>query len=159
MEPNKAVVDIYGKEYTITGDKEPKDIKRIANFVDEQIGRMANYIVDDGECNVVVLTTVNIAEMYFDLLAEMEELGKKYRELEAENQHYMELWETQKAAGQQAKNDIAELKQRIEDDKFQLKALKDQCDEYEYSFFELQKDNIHLQSELEKLKTGNKQDK
>ena len=133
--------------------------------------------------NIAVLSAVNIASEYFQVLEEMEELKRMNIQLEKDAQHYVQLWdeskknymdykeETQAIVLQkdellnqlrQKDADIQNLMQAAETAKTQaqssmdevVKEIEGKCKELENSFFDLQMENLQLKKELEKYKNN-----
>lgn len=154
METNKVTVKIFGQEYIISGEKSKEDIEKIAQYVDSKmklIGRVCN---DGGAGKIAILSSINIAEEYFEALEQVENLKVTKVQLENDSKYYLKMWEEAKKNFIHYKDSVLDMKtqKKESDDKF--KALKDQCSEYENSFFELQMENIKLKNELDKLKNN-----
>ena len=148
----KVTVNIYGQGYTIMGDKSEEEILKIAEYVDEQMKFIGKNMINKSTASLAVLTAINIAEQYFDVLKWKQEYAAEKERLEQESAYYMDMWEKSKDSGQQSKKSVTDLKERIKEGDDALKELRDKCTEYENNFFDLQMENIQLKSELEKLK-------
>ena len=84
METNKVNVKIYGQEYVIAGDKPREEIIQVAAHVDmkmQEIGEAAKSL-GASPSNIAVLSAVNIASEYFEVLEEIEELKRLNLQLE-----------------------------------------------------------------------------
>ena len=149
---NKVTVKIYGQEYTITGDKTEDEIRRIAEYVDNKMRLISRVAGEAGQGRIGILSAINIAEEYFDALAQMEVLRTAKTRLENDSKYYLKMWEDAKSNFIQYKDNLAELKQQRQEHEECFKELQAKCNEYENSFFDLQMENIQLKSELEKLK-------
>ena len=185
MESNKVKVKIYGQEYVIAGEKTKEEIIQVAAHVDMKMQEVTEAAKAAGvvPSNRAVLSAVNIASEYFQVLEEMEELKRMNIQLEKDAQHYVQLWdeskknymdykeETQAIVLQkdellnqlrQKDADIQNLMQAAETAKTQAKSSMDEvvkeiegkCKELENSFFDLQMENLQLKKELEKYKNN-----
>ena len=185
MESNKVKVKIYGQEYVIAGEKTKEEIIQVAAHVDMKMQEVTEVAKAAGvvPSNIAVLSAVNIASEYFQVLEEMEELKRMNIQLEKDAQHYVQLWdeskknymdykeETQAIVLQkdellnqlrQKDADIQNLMQAAETAKTQaqssmdevVKEIEGKCKELENSFFDLQMENLQLKKELEKYKNN-----
>ena len=185
MESNKVKVKIYGQEYVIAGEKTKEEIIQVAAHVDMKMQEVTEAAKAAGvvPSNIAVLSAVNIASEYFQVLEEMEELKRMNMQLEKDAQHYVQLWdeskknymdykeETQAIVLQkdellnqlrQKDADIQNLMQAAETAKTQaqssmdevVKEIEGKCKELENSFFDLQMENLQLKKELEKYKNN-----
>ena len=185
MESNKVKVKIYGQEYVIAGEKTKEEIIQVAAHVDMKMQEVTEAAKAAGvvPSNIAVLSAVNIASEYFQVLEEMEELKRMNIQLEKDAQHYVQLWdeskknymdykeETQAIVLQkdellnqlrQKDADIQNLMQAAETAKTQaqssmdevVKEIEGKCKELENSFFDLQMENLKLKKELEKYKNN-----
>ena len=185
MESNKVKVKIYGQEYVIAGEKTKEEIIKVAAHVDMKMQEVTEAAKAAGvvPSNIAVLSAVNIASEYFQVLEEMEELKRMNIQLEKDAQHYVQLWdeskknymdykeETQAIVLQkdellnqlrQKDADIQNLMQAAETAKTQaqssmdevVKEIEGKCKELENSFFDLQMENLQLKKELEKYKNN-----
>ena len=186
MESNKVKVKIYGQEYVIAGEKTKEEIIQVAAHVDMKMQEVTEAAKAAGvvPSNIAVLSAVNIASEYFQVLEEMEELKRMNIQLEKDAQHYVQLWdeskknymdykeETQAIVLQkdellnqlrQKDADIQNLMQAAETAKTQaqssmdevVKEIEGKCKELENSFFDLQMENLQLKKELDKYKNSN----
>ena len=185
MESNKVKVKIYGQEYVIAGEKTKEEIIQVAAHVDMKMQEVTEAAKAAGvvPSNIAVLSALNIASEYFQVLEEMEELKRMNIQLEKDAQHYVQLWdeskknymdykeETQAIVLQkdellnqlrQKDADIQNLMQAAETAKTQaqssmdevVKEIEGKCKELENSFFDLQMENLQLKKELEKYKNN-----
>ena len=185
MESNKVKVKIYGQEYVIAGEKTKEEIIQVAAHVDMKMQEVTEAAKAAGvvPSNIAVLSAVNIASEYFQVLEEMEDLKRMNIQLEKDAQHYVQLWdeskknymdykeETQAIVLQkdellnqlrQKDADIQNLMQAAETAKTQaqssmdevVKEIEGKCKELENSFFDLQMENLQLKKELEKYKNN-----
>ena len=84
MESNKVKVKIYGQEYVIAGEKTKEEIIQVAAHVDMKMQEVTEAAKAAGvvPSNIAVLSAVNIASEYFQVLEEMEELKRMNIQLE-----------------------------------------------------------------------------
>ncbi len=185
MESNKVKVKIYGQEYVIAGEKTKEEIIQVAAHVDMKMQEVTEAAKAAGvvPSNIAVLSAVNIASEYFQVLEEMEELKRMNIQLEKDAQHYVQLWDESKKNYMDYKEetqaielqkdellnqlrqkdaDIQNLMQAAETAKTQaqssmdevVKEIEGKCKELENSFFDLQMENLQLKKELEKYKNN-----
>ena len=69
---DKVTVKIFGQTYNISGDKTQEEIERIAKYVDERMNLISKVVGRNAVGSIAVLTSVNIAEEYFDDKNEVE---------------------------------------------------------------------------------------
>lgn len=149
MENNKVKIRIYGQEYTIVGERSQDEIIKAAQYVDERmqfIGRNSNL---GSTTSLAVLSAVNIADEIFSIKDELEQLRTLNKQLEADAQKYVNLWDEAKKSVIQYRNEIEDLRQKASDDS-QLKEIQRRYKELESSFFDLQMENVQLKSRLDK---------
>ncbi|MBR5315689.1 MAG: cell division protein ZapA [Firmicutes bacterium] len=151
---NKVTVKIYGQEYTITGDKSGEEIRRIAEYVDNKMRLISRVAGEAAQGSIAILSAINIAEEYFDALAQMEALRTSKTQLENDSKYYLKMWEDAKSNFSQYKENLADMKMQRQEHEDRFKELQAKCTEYENSFFDLQMENIQLKSELEKMKNN-----
>ena len=151
---DKVDVKIYGQTYTITGDKTQKEIEKIAGYVDDRMHLISKVMGRNGTSAIAVLTSINIAEEFFDEKDEMDRLKTANEQLERDTAHYIKLWEDAKKNYKQLREamDKMKLDGQKEDKKF--KDLKERCSEFENQIFDLQMENIQLKSQVEKIQRG-----
>lgn len=68
---DKVEVKIYGQTYSISGDKTQEEIEKIADYVDDRMHLVSKVMGRNGTGAVAVLSSINIAEEYFDQQEEM----------------------------------------------------------------------------------------
>ena len=151
---DKVDVKIYGQTYSVSGDKSQEEIQKIADYVDDKMHLIAKVMQRNGTSAVAVLTSINIAEEYFDQIDEMERLRTANEQLERDTAHYVKLWEDAKKNYKQSKETMDRMRsdEQKEDQKYQ--ELQKKCSEFENQIFDLQMENIQLKSQLEKLQRG-----
>ncbi len=153
---SKVTVKIYGQEYTISGDKSEEEIRNIAAHVDEQMKAVGKMTSDTSAGSLAVLASINIGEELFETRRELGKAMNENQKLQSDNAYYMNMWEKSKKATQQDRDVSSELRDRIKDDAEKMQKLREKCNEYESSFFDLQMENIKLKNELDRIKANYK---
>lgn len=151
MEINKVKVKIYGQEFTIAGEKSEEEIQTIAKFVDDKMRAVSNAAGDSSPASVATLSSLVIAEEYFESQNQIEELKKAHGQMENDAKYYLKMWEDAKKSFTQYKESVMEMKSKQKAEDKIIKELEQKCNEYESSCFDLQMENIKLKSTLEKL--------
>jgi cell division protein ZapA len=77
---NRLTVDIYGQQYRLSGKASVNHIRTVAGFVDDKMNEIANGNHRLDTAKIAVLTAVNIADEYYRLRQEYEELLKILQE-------------------------------------------------------------------------------
>lgn len=113
---NKVTVTIYGQEFTVGGDKPAEQIMRIATHVDLKMKQIAGEEDSGPLSSLAILTAMNICEEYFEVNNQVEELKKNASKLEADGQHYEQMWD-------EAKKSFVVFK---EDSQAEIQALNEQ---------------------------------
>ena len=139
---SKVTVKIYGQEYIIAGDKTEQEIARIAEYVDNKMRLISRVAGEAGQGSIGILSAINIAEEYFDALAQMEQLSITKTQLENDSKYYLKMWEDAKKNFHQYKENMSEMKNHQKESEQRFKELQAKCTEYENSFFDLQMENI-----------------
>ena len=93
---NKVTVTIYGQEFTVGGDKSAEQIVRIATHVDLKMRQIAGEEYNGPLSSLAILTAMNICEEYFEATNAVEEMKKNTSKLEADGQHYEQMWDEAK---------------------------------------------------------------
>ena len=65
---SKIKVNIFGRNYAVKGETDPEYIYKLAAYVDEKMEKMSENLGDKNISNVAILTALNIADEYFQLL-------------------------------------------------------------------------------------------
>ncbi|HJV44409.1 MAG TPA: cell division protein ZapA [Bacillota bacterium] len=71
---NKLTVDIYGQQYRMVGKASTSYLRSVANFVDDKMRQIASGNTRLDTTKISVLAAINIADEYFRLKQEYEEL-------------------------------------------------------------------------------------
>lgn len=181
MDTNKVSVKIYGQEYTISGEKSREHIMKVADHVDAKLHDLAQILKGAPVVSLAVLSAVNVADEYFEILEALQEEKRLTERLKQDTEHYIRLWDEAKKNFLHHQEETKEAFKRLEDLTAELNAKSDviqklereleqaragaedaasvkvaemdaRCKEMENSFFDLQMENINLKSELEKFK-------
>lgn len=83
---NRLAVDIYGQQYRLSGNASVNHIRTVAGYVNDKMNEIsqANQRLDTSK--IAVLAAVNIADEYFRLRQEYEELLRIWQEETRSNQ-------------------------------------------------------------------------
>lgn len=181
MQGNRVSVKIYGQEYVISGEKTREHIIKVADYVDTKMHEIAQAVRGANSVTVAVLTSVNIADDYFELQNELEDQRQLTAQMEKDAKHYVELWDEAKKSFMHYKEEASELSRQkdemlrsLNEKELELQSVKNEareasekassnyemeigelsakCKELENNFFDLQMENIKLKSDLEKYK-------
>ncbi len=79
---NKVSVKIDGIEYQIVGEKNEAEIVKVAKYIDGELKQINKAAPSLSKINAAILTSVNIADKFFDSKAEVEDLKKKIQLIE-----------------------------------------------------------------------------
>lgn len=71
---NKVTVEIYGQKYKLMGKVSAEHLQMVAEFVDKKMNEIGVKIPSLDTAKISVLSAVNIADEYFKLKKEHEEL-------------------------------------------------------------------------------------
>jgi len=74
---NRVIVKILGQEYKLVSDDSREYMQRIANYVDDKMLEISEGNKKLSTAMIAVLTSLNIADEYFKVLQEKEELKKR----------------------------------------------------------------------------------
>lgn len=177
----KVIVNIFGKEYTISGNESSEKIINVAAYVDGKMREIES--ATSGRLSMshtAVLAAINIADDMFKLKEEQEEIIRTNEKLEGDTQHYIQLWDEAKKSFSEYKEDTTILRKRNDELRDKLtekeneiekllngradieskameradRKLQETVDKYkdlENNFFDIQMENIRLKNELERL--------
>ncbi|MDF1535230.1 MAG: cell division protein ZapA [bacterium] len=79
--PGRVDVEIFGKVYTVRGDKDPDYVRRVAEFVDRKMREISQVTETVSTSRIAILASLNIADELMTLLEESEELKVRIRDL------------------------------------------------------------------------------
>ena len=81
-------VEIFGKVYTVRGEKDPEYVRRVAEFVDREMREIAQVTDTVSTSRIAILASLNIADELMTMLEESEELKARMRKM---TQHIEEM--------------------------------------------------------------------
>ena len=181
MENNKVRVKIFGQEYVISGSETSEHIIKVADYVDSKMREIEKAVKSGQVSMLAVLSAVNVASEYFNMMDGISDLKKSKEQLEKDVEHYVQMWEDAKQSFLKYKEDaqvvsrkkenlkttLGEKEQEIVDLRTMLEEAEaktkkeveaeaekqlDKLKEIESNYFDLQMENVQLKSELERLK-------
>jgi cell division protein ZapA len=79
--PGRVDVEIFGKIYTVRGDKDPEYVRRVAEFVDRKMREISQVTDTVSTSRIAILASLNIADELIALLEDSEQLKIRMREL------------------------------------------------------------------------------
>ena len=94
-------VEIFGKVYTVRGDKDPDYVRRVAEFVDRKMREIAQVTDTVSTSRIAILASLNIADELMTMLEEAEELMSSKRpltKLEGRHRNSLNEWLTTQSA-------------------------------------------------------------
>lgn len=71
-------IEILGREYNVKSDEGEERVKKIGAYINTKVKEITEVMPNISTLNVVILTALNIANDYFDLLEEKEKLRKEW---------------------------------------------------------------------------------
>lgn len=74
-------VEIFGKVYTVRGEKDPDYVRRVAEFVDRKMREIAQVTDTVSTSRIAILASLNIADELMTILEESEELKARMKKL------------------------------------------------------------------------------
>ncbi|MFM1652010.1 cell division protein ZapA [Brevibacillus sp. B_LB10_24] len=84
-EKNRVTVDIFGQQYRLSGKASINHMRMVAGYVDDKMNEIGHGNSRLDTTKIAVLTAVNIADEYFRLRREYEDLLKILKEDAADN--------------------------------------------------------------------------
>lgn len=118
MDNVKVTVNIFDRDYTISGGKNKEQVLRAAVHVDSKMREIGEALKNCSISDLAVLAAVNISDEHFEIIESKEALERIRLQLENDSRHYVQLWE-------EAKNTFVTYK---EDSQNEIKAIKQQKD-------------------------------
>lgn len=187
MEKNVVSVKIYGQEYNITGEKSREHIIKVADYVDRNMHEMAEIVQNAPVSALAILTSINIADEYFETAARLETQEGINIQKDKDIEHYIQLWEEAKKnfadfkeenadliskneklreSSREKEKEIAQLKELLatsekradERNEERYNLVLKREKELESNFFDLQMENIRLKSELDRIRKNQEDD-
>ena len=74
-------VEIFGKVYTVRGEKDPDYVRRVAEFVDRKMREISQVTDTVSTSRIAILASLNIADELMTMVEESEELKARMRKL------------------------------------------------------------------------------
>ena len=102
---NRVTVRILGTEYTIAGDASREHMMSVADYVDNKMHDLMAAAPNRGKGDIAVLTAINAADDYFNLLRDTDEMRTQNTQLRKDVDHFSQLWEDAKRNFIQYKED------------------------------------------------------
>lgn len=93
---NRVTVRILGTEYTIAGDATREHMMSVADYVDNKMHDLMAGLPNRGKTDIAVLTAINAADDYFNLLKDTEDMRAQNVQLRKDVEHFSQLWEDAK---------------------------------------------------------------
>jgi len=84
-------VEIFGKVYTVRGDKDPDYVRRVAEFVDRKMREIAQVTDTVSTSRIAILASLNIADELMAILEESEELKDRMKRLTQQIEDTLDL--------------------------------------------------------------------
>jgi cell division protein ZapA (FtsZ GTPase activity inhibitor) len=145
-EKTRITVEIFGTNYKLVGRSSVSYMKMVAKHVDDQMYHLSNALPQLESSKIAVLASVNIADEYFKLRKEMEQLhedGQKYSELVANYQKSFQ----QNAEHEQVIQGLQSEQQAAQQ---QHQAQQEYLHSVEQQLLQAQNNTVQQREELEK---------
>jgi len=84
-------VEIFGKVYTVRGDKDPEYVRRVAEFVDRKMREIAQVTDTVSTSRIAILASLNIADELMTILEESEEFKARMKILTRQIEETLDL--------------------------------------------------------------------
>lgn len=133
---SKVTVNIYGNEFTVGGDKQEEQIMRIASHVDLRMKQIAGDEYNGPLSSLAILTAMNICEEYFEVQDQVNDLQRNKSKLEADCQHFEQMWDEAKKSFLVYKEDSQAEIQALNEQK---EALRSKISEKDHEIEEMKK--------------------
>jgi len=79
--PGRVDIEIFGKIYTVKGEKDPEYVRKVAEYVDRKMREISQVTETVSTSRIAILASLNIADELFDLMDNAEELRDRMTEL------------------------------------------------------------------------------
>ena len=79
--PGRVDVEIFGKVYTVRGERDPEYVRRVAEFVDRKMREISQVTDTVSTSRIAILASLNIADELMTLLEDSEQLKSRMKEL------------------------------------------------------------------------------
>ena len=83
-------VEIFGKVYTVSGEKDPEYVRMVAEYVDRKMREISQTTETVSTSRIAILASLNIADELFSLTNESEVLKGRMRQLTGRIRKVME---------------------------------------------------------------------
>ena len=84
-------VEILGREYMIKSDEGEERVKKIAEYVNEKLKKIAENAKTVSTLNVAILAAMDIANEYFDALEGHKDLNRRVERIEMKSGRLIEM--------------------------------------------------------------------
>ena len=65
--PGRVDIEIFGKIYTVKGEKDPEYVRKVAEYVDRKMREISQVTETVSTSRIAILASLNIADELFDL--------------------------------------------------------------------------------------------
>ncbi len=79
--PGRVDVEIFGKVYTVRGEKDAEYVRRVAEYVDRKMREISQVTDTVSTSRIAILAALNIADEFFALREETDELESRIKNL------------------------------------------------------------------------------
>ncbi len=79
--PGRVDVEIFGKVYTVRGEKDPEYVRRVAEYVDRKMREISQVTDTVSTSRIAILAALNIADEFFSLTEESDQLENRIESL------------------------------------------------------------------------------
>ncbi len=79
--PGRVDIEIFGKIYTVKGEKDPEYVRKVAEYVDRKMREISQVTETVSTSRIAILASLNIADELFDLMGGADELRNRMTEL------------------------------------------------------------------------------
>ena len=154
---NSVKVNVYGKQFNITGDASRGDIIRCARYVDEKLEMLLGGREYPVTTDVLTLTAMNIAEDLYKIKADRDEALAVIKEKDKEINGYNKLWDEAKDGFRNARQEYEGAREEILSIEEDYEAVKRATAELDAENRFLKERVKELEEEIETLKDTNLQ--
>lgn len=162
MSINKAHVKINGQRYTISGDRDPAEIEKIAQYVDDKIKYIMMNSNQGSAFSTIILAAVNIADELFETTKLLKREQDNASRKDEEAAEFARQWEDAKRELATYKSQVKEEREtadivredHLPEDRLRIKALESALRDMEEKCVDLMMENTALQHEIDRIKAG-----
>jgi len=79
--PGRVDIEIFGKIYTVKGEKDPEYVRKVAEYVDRKMREISQVTETVSTSRIAILASLNIADELFDLMGDADELRNRMTKL------------------------------------------------------------------------------